>query len=356
METSLLGAGSSFGSPEARSIPVSRRRVSPFFAAVFLLCAAGALVAPGALRAEDAPRTVDLGIVSRTFFYLPVWAAQEQGFFKNEGLDVKIRVLGNESQVGPLLDRSLQIAIAPPEGVIQNVESGGPLRFVAGNCGKLSHFLIAQPRFKRIEDLRGATFGILSMTEGSFFHVQALMSKHGMHYPDDYKVVQTGGAPPRHKALLEGKIDAALQSIPLAYVEEDGGFSNLADISDYVPDWQFTAVNVNREWASENEDTLVRFLRAMLRATDWVYRNREEAVTIVARELKVDRPYAARGWDYYTKTDALTRDLGLNRTGITKVVESQVLAKLIQPPASMDPEKYIEPKYLEKARRTHGGP
>lgn len=36
--------------------------------------------------------------------------------------------------------------------------------------------------------------------------------------------------PPRHKALLEGTIDAGLPSIPWNYVAEEAGMNNLGDI------------------------------------------------------------------------------------------------------------------------------
>ena len=124
--------------------------------------------------------------------------------------------------------------------------------------------MIAQPRFKKIEDLKGATIGILSLKEGSFFHWKAIAEKHGLKYPDDYKIQETGGAPPRHKALLAKTIDVGLQSIPWSYVAEDAGFNNLGRRRrSYIPDWQFTSYNVNQDWARPHADVVVRFLRAV---------------------------------------------------------------------------------------------
>src|SRR5262245_6949751 len=195
------------------------------------------------------PDQINVGIVSRTFFYLPLWAAVDKGFFAAEGLEIGTTILGNASQVPPLLDGSLQVVIGGPEGVLQSVAGGGPLRIVAGNTGRLTHSLIAVPRVARIEDLRGATIGILNMVEGTFFQLKEMMAAHGLHYPADYRVKETGGVPPRHKALMEGTIDAGLQSIPWNYVAEDAGLKNLGEVSKYVPDWQFVSVNVNNDWA-----------------------------------------------------------------------------------------------------------
>ena len=138
------------------------------------------------------------------------------------------------------------------------------MRLIAGNAGKLVHSLIARAPFKPIADLKGATVGILNMKEGTFFQIKTMLATHGLNFPADYKVTETGGVPPRHKALLDGAIDAGLQSVPWNYVAEDAGMNNLGNVIDYVPDWQFVSINANSEWAAANRDLLVRFLRTLL--------------------------------------------------------------------------------------------
>ena len=46
---------------------------------------------------------LDVGIVSRTFFYVPLWAGLEKGFFAAENIEINVVILGNASQT-PLLD------------------------------------------------------------------------------------------------------------------------------------------------------------------------------------------------------------------------------------------------------------
>jgi ABC-type nitrate/sulfonate/bicarbonate transport system substrate-binding protein len=295
------------------------------------------------------PDRLKIGIVSRTFFYVPLWAAIENDTFATEDIKIAIDILGNASQVPPLLDGSLHVMIGGPEPVLHNVAAGGPLRIVAGNTGKLTHSLIAAPRFSKIEDMRGATFGILNMVEGTFFQLKEMMAAHGLHYPGDYLLKETGGVPPRHKALLEGSIDAGLQSIPWNYVAEDAGFKNFGEVSAYVPDWQFVSVNVNDDWAKSNRAVLIRFLRALLRATQWVHANRDAAATIAVRELPTRRDYAERAWDHYTRTNALDRDLAINRKGLEKVISTQMQAGLLACDASAEAIAYIADSYLHDA-------
>lgn len=293
---------------------------------------------------------IDLGIVSRTFFYVPVWAAIENGQFAAEGLEVTPTILGNASQVPPLLEGKLQVMIGSAEAAMQNAATGGPLRLIAGSTGKVTHSIIAAARFNRIEDLRGATIGILNKVEGTFFQLLEIMERHGLHYPGDYQVKETGGVPPRHKALIEGSIDAGLQSIPWNYVAEDAGLNNLGDVVDYVPDWQFNSTNVNIEWARANRALVVRFLRALLAATEWVHTHRAETAIIAERELPTQRDYALRAWDYYTGTNALTRDLSINHKGLEAVVAAQRQAGLLPGDAPANMDAYIAAEFLDAAR------
>jgi ABC-type nitrate/sulfonate/bicarbonate transport system substrate-binding protein len=289
-----------------------------------------------------------VGIVSKTFFYVPYWAALERRLFGSVGLEVATTLLGNTSQAGPLLSGALDAVIGTPEGVLQNAASGGPLRFVAGNAGRLSHFIIAQARFRKVEDLRGATIGILSRTEGTFFHVKTVMAAHGLSYPGDYQVRETGGAPPRHKALLEGSIDMGLQSVPWAYAEEELGFANLGDVSSYIPDWQFNTVNVNLERAAACRGRVTRFLHALLEATEWVHAHRAEASAIAERAMDIRKAHAERAWDYYIGQNILTRNLQINVKGLVPVIRTQRSSGLLSPTAPDDPEFYIDRTFLKR--------
>ena len=170
-------------------------------------------------------------------------------------------------------------------------------------------------------------------------------------FPDDYKAKETGGVPARHKALLDGGIDAGLQSIPWSYVGEDAGFNKLGDIIDYVPDWQFVSINANKEWAAANKDLVVRFLRAICRATDWFYANPEASAEIAAEELPAPIDHARRGWQHYTGSNAMTRDVSINQAGLTKVLATLRAAKLLPPEASADRSQYVIDDYLITARR-----
>lgn len=312
------------------------------------------LLAGSVAQAQNRPReTIHIGIIDRTFFYQPVLVAIQNGFFADEGLNANMRFIrSGQGQAEGLMKGDLHFALSSTEGIIQNAERGGPLRMLAANSGRLSHYIVTQKKFQKVEDLKGATVGILTLTEGSFFNWQEIALRHGLKYPDDYKVMQTAGAGARHGLLLEGKIDAGLQSIPWVYVGEDAGLNNLGAANDYIGEWQFTTYNVNGDWAKANRGKTEGFLRALLRATEWIYRNKPMSAEIAAREMNIKISYAERAWDYYTGTGTLTRDLAFSQTGLRKVFDTQIKAGLLPASRTFDMSNYVAGGFLERARAT----
>src|SRR4030095_4732852 len=86
---------------------------------------------------------LQVAIVSRTVFYVPLWIAQEKGHLKAEGIEAAIEVYDNAEKINEALrSGKVQIAVSTPESVILDAYRGGPLRIVAGNAERLPHLII----------------------------------------------------------------------------------------------------------------------------------------------------------------------------------------------------------------------
>ena len=209
--------------------------------------------------------TIKIALVSRTIFYAPVWMAEQNGYFRDEGIDARFEIFDNAEKINEVMRAgTAQIAIASVEALVADAFKGGKFRIVASVAQKPPHFIIAQPRFKTVMDLRGARFGVLSLHKGTTYFVQDLEKAIGFKR-GDIVIDAVGGAPTRWKLLREGKIDAGLQPFPLSYESEAAGFSNLGPIATYVPDYEFTALFLDPAWGDANRPAVTGFLRALRR-------------------------------------------------------------------------------------------
>ena len=280
-------------------------------------------------RSGAAGNRIDLAIVSRTVFYLPLWLAAEKGYFAEEGIDLRIEVFDHAEKINEALrSGAVQIAMSTPDSIMADALKGGSLRVVAGNAGRLPHFIIARPEIRTIADLRGKTIGVLSDQEGTTHLVPEVTRSAGLK-PGDYVVKAVGGAPTRWRLLRSGEIDAGLQPFPLSYEAEAAGFSNLGPLSSFVPEWQFTSVNVDMRWAEANRNRLTAALRALRRGLDAIAAEPATAAAVAARELKTSEPLAARAIADTAHLGILTPGMEVSMSGLKKVHEALVAAGLV---------------------------
>jgi NitT/TauT family transport system substrate-binding protein len=314
------------------------------------ICAAvlAFLLVPSFSQAET---VLEVGVVSRTIFYLPAWTAIQQGFFKQEGLDVQIAVYDGSDKISDdLRAGTKQIGITSIENLVAEAYRGGSLRLVAGTAQRPPHFIIAQPEIKSLADLKGKTIGVVSMKEGTTFFV-ADIAKAGGFALSDVKVEAVGGSPTRARLLREGKIDAGLQPYPLSYEADAAGFSNLGPIANLVPDYQFTSVVVDEGWARANRAALVGFLRALRRGTDYMFAHPDESAELGAKELRTTTAFARRALEDTARMDVLARDLSLTDASLKRVFENVKAAQLVPADAAFDRTKFVDESYLRDSAK-----
>ncbi len=316
-----------------------------------IIASAIAFACLAATPAAKAADVLHVANVSRTLFSLPLWVAQRQGFMKDEGLDVTSHILDNAEKINAALrSGQMQIAMGTPEAVVIDAYAGGTLRIIAGNTGRLPHFIITKPEIKTLAQLRGANIGILSEKEGSTYVVQDIAKAIGLT-PADYKMTAVGGAPTRWRLLKEGKIDAGLQPFPLSYEAEAAGFNNLGSVIPFVPDWQFTTINADRPWAEKNRDVVVRFLRAVQRGRDFINTNRAEVAQIAALELRTTVELANRALGDMEKLAILDPQLGINERGMAKVFDTLQKSGDIAAGRTFDLKVVTDLSYWQQSRK-----
>lgn len=299
-----------------------------------------------------------VGIVIPAFFYVPYWAALKQGFYARRGLDVVITSLsGIENVTVQLKAGDIDIGVGSPEHVIHDVERGGDLRMIGGNVNRLTHSLIVQPGIRQLTDLRGKRIGVATITAGTSSLFMGILEDLGLHYPGDYSVLEVGAVPPRHKMLLSGEIDAGMQTDPHNYMAEDEGLTNLGPLSQWIPDFQFTSINVRKPWAEGNADTVTKFLEATLEGSRFMVGQREEAVDIAEEFMKLPRRYLERAWHDHTE-GAVALDLHLNRAGLKTAISliQRDRTGTFTIAADATPDKYVEGRYLRAAQNAFGNP
>jgi ABC-type nitrate/sulfonate/bicarbonate transport system substrate-binding protein len=288
--------------------------------------------------------------VSRNYFNMPVWIAQHQGMFADEGLDVTIELYeGVDEVTNRLRDGRAQLAYGITEHVILDSEAGGFLEIIGGNVNRLPFSFIAGRSIRTFDDLRGKTIGVSSLDAGSSSLVMKLLAARGLEYPRDYKMMAVGPILTRWQMLQSGEIDAGLQGAPLNYMAVDQGFVSLCEPRDEVPYFQFTSLNVDRRWAAGNEGTIRKFMRAFVRAHQWFFANRDGSTSVAMRETGVSREYALRAWDEYTTDQIFPRDGDASTAAVQALIEISSLIRAVPNRVKSSADGYINRNFIRAA-------
>jgi ABC-type nitrate/sulfonate/bicarbonate transport system substrate-binding protein len=291
-----------------------------------------------------------LAAVSRNYFNLPLWIGLHERMFETEGIAVALELHEPIDDVTERLrDGRVELACGVTEHVILDAERGGRLALIGGNVNKLPFSLIGGKDIRRIEDLRGRTIGVSSLAAGSSSLVMRLLAEHGLHHPGDYEIVAVGPILTRWRMLQSGEIDAGLQGAPLDAIALDQGFHLLANPRDRFPDFQFTSLNVDRDWADEHRDLVVRFMRGFVRAHRWFFENREAATAIAVCETGVEERYALRAWEEYAAAEIFPPDGDASTPGVRALIEVSAQIRALPSRATLRADDYIDRSYLAAA-------
>jgi ABC-type nitrate/sulfonate/bicarbonate transport system substrate-binding protein len=245
---------------------------------------------------------------------------------------------------------SLEIAGSAADAPIAAVEKGLDLVMIGGIINGLTQSIMASKKYSSYNDLRGATFGAISLTSGVTFALRQVLKVKGLEYPRDYKLLVIGGSPQTYAALVSGQIDAAALSLPLNYAAEEQGFNEIGRFVDVIPNYQLASLSVKRSWAEKNRALLVRFMKGMAQTYRWIHHNRDATVEYLAREMKLKPEHARRGWEFYTSSRMWHPDGDLNVDGLEVVIQIYADQTQLKGPLPK-PAKYVDQSYLREALR-----
>jgi ABC-type nitrate/sulfonate/bicarbonate transport system substrate-binding protein len=153
--------------------------------------------------------------------------------------------------------------------------------------------------------------------------------------------------------MSRGDAFGAMMNLPDEEIQKRG-FKVLARSEDYVRHYARGLGATRRQWANANEELLVRFIRAMIRATDWVMeaKNKEEVIKMLLPENKNNKARAEEMYEENTSSRfGFTPRSRIDIEGIRTIIELRETAGLMKPPVPK-PQKYIDERFYNKALAT----
>jgi ABC-type nitrate/sulfonate/bicarbonate transport system substrate-binding protein len=244
--------------------------------------------------------------------------------------------------------------IAWAEGQGADPEPNDFVIFLGGSQG-LKQKLVVLSSVNDFSDLKGKVLAVDAPTTGFAIVMIYILKKHGLELNRDYSLKSFGNSTMRAEALGRGEAWGAMMNLSDDEIQKRG-FKVLARSEDHVPRYARGLGATRREWAEANEELLIRFIRAMVRATDWVMhrKNKEEVIKLLLPGNKNSQARAEKKYEEdISPRFGFTPRGRIDMEGIRTVLRLRETAGLMKPPLPK-PEKYVDERFYKKALATLG--
>jgi NitT/TauT family transport system substrate-binding protein len=217
------------------------------------------------------------------FYYLPLTVAEQLGYFKNEGLDLKISDFAGGSA-------ALKAVVGGSADVVS-----GAYEHTISLQGKKQHFqaFVLQGRlpqialgvatakaanFKSFKDLKGMKVGVSAPGSSTNNLVKQLLAKSGLDPNRDVAIVGVGTGAGAIAAMKGGQIDAISNVDPLmTRLERDGAIKIVADTRTLKGTQEVWGAALPAgclyapvEFVKKNPKTVQALANAIVRADKWI--------------------------------------------------------------------------------------
>jgi NitT/TauT family transport system substrate-binding protein len=245
------------------------------------------------------PAKLIVGLSSVNVAFLPVYVTEARGFFKDEGLDVLL-VLFNAgaTNLQALIGGDVQIMGSAFVETVGGRAAGIDIKNFWGVSNIMPFQLYSQPDFKSMKQAKGKRFAISRFGSLTDFLTRATLRHFGVD-EKEVTILQIGSTPARFAALTAKGVDASIVWFPVTEIAKSQGYNKLLDLKEVFPEWPYETFAAKESWLKKEREQATKFLRAFQRGVKYTRENKDDAVRIMRKYVKMDPAYAPAGYDEY---------------------------------------------------------
>ncbi len=235
----------------------------------------------GSPSGEPAPETLDpanpVAITVGTLpagDYAPLYIAEQEGYFEEEGLDVTIEIIaGGAVGVTQLVSGELDFTSATWANTLAAVSQGLEVQVVREGTNSAKEGIngmiaLADGPIESAEDMRGQTISVNTLQSATEVQIRDCLATAGLG-PDDYELVEVP-FPEVGAAVTQGRIAAGFVPEPFITIGESQGLKSVLSASvcnERQANSPLINWNTSKRFAEQNPAVVAAFVRAMDKAT-----------------------------------------------------------------------------------------
>ena len=233
---------------------------------------------------------IRIGYSSISSSRIALWATNDMGFFRKQGLAAEVIVTPGIQGTQALIAGELQFYLGGIDSAALAASRGSDLVVVA-TAEPIEYKLITQPGVKTIKDLKGKKIVVDRVGGTSYYISLQIIEKVGLK-PGDVELVQVGGGGNQRVAAFKSGLVSAVVTATDRFEQLKIPYHVLADAMEMGIKVMGNSYLTTRSFRDQNKDTVLRTVRALVQGRRWAKepRNRQEVLRIYNRYLPSQDP------------------------------------------------------------------
>ncbi|MER6975564.1 ABC transporter substrate-binding protein [Streptomyces carpinensis] len=275
---------------------------------------------------------------------LPLWIASEAGYFKEEGLNVKLVSLASDQGYPALISGQTQIASMGGSQIVSGAAAGGDVKVLATMTPVFPYQLYAN--VDSAAKLKGKKIGYTSKSGSQYIGTLAALKKIGLS-PSDVNLVPLGSVTNVNNALLSKTIDAAATHPPASLQFEDAGLHMVLDIAQQkIPNIN-VGISSKGSYIKAHPDVIEKFMAGLKKGFDRERSDQKYATKVLGAHIGLDKQRALdETWKYYS-TEVFPAVPEATKAQLVSAQES--LGGSVHGVDKLDLSKLIDSSFVDKA-------
>ncbi|HEY7167753.1 MAG TPA: ABC transporter substrate-binding protein [Candidatus Binatia bacterium] len=277
--------------------------------------------------------------------HTPLYYGQENGFFKDEGIELQALVV-RAGQVGiaSLMSGEVDAITNAGTGLAAAIR-GLPVKIISVDGDRPTHELLVTPSIRVPADLKGKSIGLGSVEGTGGIVMRRILQAKGLNPERDVALVSMGGEV-RLQSMMSGAVAGAMLSPPYTFMAVDQGYQVFGRGRDYVR-YLTEGIVTSQARIKQKRGTLVRFIKAWNRSAKFYRDNPAIMIPYVQKKFAIKDARLARLL-YEDDTQTRTENGALDPVAKTEVLDTA--REILRVKNSIPPQQAFDFSLIDEAK------
>lgn len=274
------------------------------------------------------------------------FVAKEEGFFKQEGLDVELVEFANSADgLAALRAGKLDLGAFGTTAPLVHIAKGADIRIIGGVMGEDAAIITTSEKagiIKSVADLKGKKVATVRLASGDAV-LRGALDDAGLNWKNDLQIFELKTPVAVIEAVKSGQVDAGAVWGPHDFRAEEQGLKIIARSHTLQPGHPCCRLTVNAKDVQDRPEVWERFIRAFLRAEKFTRENHEKTVDDISKYLKLDRALITKA--YYS--GFLDQSSDPNLAGVEKFWKIMLKSQFVE--SNLDIKQFVDTRLYKNA-------